>query len=718
MLAMAGPALGQVELVDPDAPNVRRGKAPRAPADAVDPEPAPPSEEADDPTGEEPEPEVTDEGAEQDSVVEDTARPVVRPTVRGAKDAGPPAAAVEGQRRDADRRAAPAVAPLKVERVTDADLEQAWLRWKKVERGQDVKAEQAARAELLSLKHTIGATDLEPWAMGMLRASAAHQAQGDSGAAVELALTAAELAPSLPAAWSGLAWAYFEADPSDLGRYLTAMGTAVARELDEARYQRAALADVVVVLLAALVLTAVAVVVVLFIRRAYYFFYDFHFFFPRVAARWQTTAAAVLLLSLPVVFRLGLAPALLALFAATTLYLSLGERLLAGGLIAVLGLVPTLGALGVEASAFAETPAARLALIERGGPGVEPAVQQLEALAAEDKAGFAELYVIGRHHLRRGQLDRAMPFLQKALAMSPQDVGARVNTGVAFFLSGDLENSRAILEAVTRDARHPLALYDLGRVYQRRVAVYGELSAAEVDKGMSALSLAAQLDPRLPRPSSDDRPTEPNANQLARTVPLDAQLLLAQATAGDAPERVRAQLAHLILGEVPEPLGGLFPALLAALLVGFGSLGLSLGVAKECTRCGMAVSTRGDPDVSRGSLLCTQCVNVFAKKNVVAPSLKVRKQLEIARYQARRERTGLALGALCAGLGHIFSGWPLRGALFAFLFLCAAVFAALRQGVLRAPYDAVPSPVKLAPLLGLALVVYVLSLRGLRKRQG
>ena len=56
-----------------------------------------------------------------------------------------------------------------------------------------------------------------------------------------------------------------------------------------------------------------AVVAVLFARRVAYFLYDFHFFFPKVAARWQTGALALVGLSLPMVFRMGIAPVLLAL---------------------------------------------------------------------------------------------------------------------------------------------------------------------------------------------------------------------------------------------------------------------------------------------------------------------------------------------------------------------------------------------------------------------
>jgi hypothetical protein len=257
--------------------------------------------------------------------------------------------------------------------------------------------------------------------------------------------------------------------------------------------------------------------------------------------------------------------------------------------------------------------------------------------------------------------------------------------------SSDL-NSRGVLEGVVKtDATSSTALFNLGRVYQRRVHVYGDAVAGEVDRALKSFSDAALLDPELPRISLDEKPAaEVIANGLVRTVFLERSLLTPLATAGDAGDRVRSQLTLMLLGDVPSGLAPFFPGLIAALLVGFGFLGRSLQVARECNRCGKAVSPRGDPDVSPGSLMCTQCVNVFAKKNVVAPSLKVRKQLEVARYQSRIERTGLVLAALWSGTGHVFAGFPVRGAIYAFLFVTAVTGTFLRLGLLRGPYDAIP----------------------------
>ncbi len=52
----------------------------------------------------------------------------------------------------------------------------------------------------------------------MLRAAQAWEAAGDSGAAVEIAQSASELAPDLPATWFLLTRLYFTSDPSGIGR--------------------------------------------------------------------------------------------------------------------------------------------------------------------------------------------------------------------------------------------------------------------------------------------------------------------------------------------------------------------------------------------------------------------------------------------------------------------------------------------------------------------
>jgi Flp pilus assembly protein TadD len=719
----AGVTHAQVELVDPDAPSVRKQppkkKAPPPPSEVedVDPSDTTAPEPVDEPEVRKPIPAVKDAAKDAGKDVTANKDVVVSPLTRDAGSPEPKPVEVKAPpKKDKDVKPA---AIIVVRPTSDAELDHAWQDWKKVEAGHDVDAEKKARARLVSLKNSIGASNMDTWAMGLLRVSAGHEARGDSGGAVEIALTAVELAPKLPSAWVGLARAHFQADPSGVGRYLSALGNALALIPGDPRYSQPALADLSAMLLLALLLTVIGVVGVLFVRRAFYFFYDFHFFFPRSASRWQTSALALLLLSLPLVFRMGVAPALLAFFAAATLYLTQAERVVSAVLIASLGLVPMIGGLVVEHTAFAGTTAEDLDAMERGGAGVEPLAQKYETLATEDKVGFAEHFVLGRLHLRRGRLEQAQQHFRKALALTPEHVGARVNLGVTFFLAGDLENSRSVLEGVARDSHDPVALFDLGRLYQQRVSMFGDQVTGEVDKFLGAFAEAGQRDPSLPRISADERLTGTiDGVTLTRTVPLERSAVMAQAHGTDAAERVRSQLSLMLLGDLPGEFAPFFPLLMALLLLGLGQLSRTLETARECNKCGNPVSHRGDPDVSPGSQMCTQCVNVFAKKNVVAPSLKVRKQLEIARYQSRIERTGLVLGAVFSGMGHVFSGLPVRGAIYGFLFAFGVAGVALRNGVLRTPFEPIPIFVRLLPVMLLAVAVYLVSLRALRRKQG
>lgn len=705
VLASSG-ALAQVELVDPDAPAPKKAKSrPAAEPEGEDKDTAPAGAEAVDP-------DLPVKGGE------DTGELYVPPLKRA--DAGVKAPKPKEVKKEAPpppaRKPPPA---LLVTRTTEADLLAAWKAWQKADASTDVKAEQDARAKLLALKGEIDAADVELWAVGLVRGSAAHEARGDTGGAVEIAVTASRLAPDQPAVWFGLAQTYFRADPSELGRFFGALASGLRTLFGDLRYSRATWADLGAMLFFGFLGVAIGVVGVLFFRRLSYFLYDFHFFFPRAAGRWQTAGLALIVLALPIVFRMGVAPALLVLFAAVALYVSLAERVVGLVLLALLGFMPTLGGLVVERTAFAGTPAEELYQLERGGLGGDAIAERFVALGAENKATFQHWAALGRYELRRGRLEAATLHLQNALNLRPNDARTSVNLGVAMMLSGDLENSRAVFEEAVKVAPDlAVAHFDLGRLFQRRLQVYGDTVAGETDQVTSELSAARRLDPSLAGAVEEPAQGSYQANAWARTLPLTDDDLLATVQAAEASERVRSQLSGMVLGEVPEVIAPWYPLLLALGLLGLGFLASSLGAAKACTRCGDPVSRRGDPEVSPGSSMCTQCVNVFAKKNVVAPALKVRKQLEVQRFQTRTNRVSYVLGLLFAGMGHVFAGLPIRGAAYGFLFVVALAGFFLRNGVLRPPFDGAPTALRLVPLTLVFVLVYALSLRGLVKRQG
>lgn len=612
----------------------------------------------------------------------------------------------------------PKVPPLLVNRAGDAELEAAWEAWRRADASKEVKASAAARAALQSLRDEVGAHAFEPFAMGYIRASRAkHQAQDATGA-IELAEAAVELSPQLPSAHFGLAHAYFSADPSEVGRWMAAYQVAAKKALSDPRFLRPALADFGSGALYALVATAIAVTAVLFLRRARYFLYDIHWFFPRAVARWQTVAVGLLLVLTPLVFRMGVAPTLLVLFAATALYLSVPERAVIAAFIAMLGAIPFAAGALVEATSFAGTPAERVWQVEQGGPGAESAARELTRLAAENQASFVELAALGSFELRRGKLDLAIRHLDDALRMRNGEPRATNNLGVAKLLAGDLENPRSLFPSAAKaDAALGAPLYNFWRLSQRRHATLGDLAAAEVDEGNRALAEAKQRDPSLA--SRADPPADKLAGNVYLVVaPMAADEVLALARVRAAGDRVRSQAMQVLLGDVPEAVAPFYPAALALLLFFFGFLALNVEAARACNKCGRPVSQREDKELSKASQMCTQCINVFARKGVVPPSLKVRKQVEVARHQQTLGRASYLFGLLCSGMGHVFSGFPVRGAIYGFLFLFSVVMFIQRDGVLRVLYEGPPTLMKLLPIGVLFALVYLLSLRGLFRRQG
>ncbi|MFZ5471096.1 MAG: hypothetical protein ACOZIN_16845 [Myxococcota bacterium] len=608
--------------------------------------------------------------------------------------------------------------PLRVDKVSDDELSAGWEKLRAALTARDLQAMGTAQAELLRLKEAAGASNLDGYATSLVRAADARRAAEDAAGTVELALAAAALAPDLPLARFALARAYFFADVSEVGRYLGELRLGLWATWKDPRHARSALGNLGAALLVALVATAVVVTSVLFLRRSRYFFHDFHHLFPQAAARWQTTALALLLLGLPLVLRLGLAPALLALFAASALYLSKSERVVAAVLLSSLGAVPVLAGKLAHLASFAGTPAEDVYRLERGGVGVESIAARFEKLAAEEKLGFAELFALGRYELRRGRLEEATAHFQAALSRRTGDARALVNLGNAMFYREDLEGALAVYEGAAKaDPTLAAAPFNLAKLRERRAVVLPpDRKAVELDFAHSALSAAKALDPALGR-----RP-EPSAgslqmNGLLLSPGLSNQELGELTAARQMGDRVQAQIAAQVLGLGSDSLGLFYPLAASVLLVGWGFLGRAMNASKVCQKCGRAVCRRCDPELGAASTMCAQCMNVFALKGVAAPPLKVRKQIEVARYHSRRDKLSYLFGLLCSGAGHLFLGLPVRGSFYVFLFLFAVAAVFLRDGLLRAPYGELPATLTLAPLLAALAAVYLFSLVGLYKRQ-
>jgi tetratricopeptide (TPR) repeat protein len=637
--------------------------------------------------------------------------PVVAPTPRPA-----PRAAEGSEPKAAEAAPATVARPLPppiVPTAGDPELLAAFRRWQQAEHDGATRVADAARNELLALREDLAISDLESMSMAMLRAASERRRRQDVRGSVELATEAAALSPGVPYVYLGLARAQLAEEPFAWGRVGTSLRAATSAFLSDPRYGRAALGDFASALLFASVATAVAAMTVLFLRHAPVLLHDVHHLFPRSVARWQTSALLLLVLILPLVFHLGLAVELLAVLAALTLYLSPTERVLAFVLLAGLGAIPFAAGKLASATAFAGTPAEDVYLLERGG---------LEAAgggsrATDGHATFGELYALGRFEARRGHLAEASVAFASAATLRPADARLLTQQGNLALVEGKFD-AAAQLYARANEADPSLAeaYWNAAKLHRRRArSMTDDAVGAELDRAQTAFASAVRLDERLAQ-RQDPPDDKPLMNRLLLSPALPRSELAALADVPSRSSRVRSQAAATLLGGLDPTYGGLVPCGVALALVVFGFLRSGRGVSHACDKCGRPVCGRCDPQLSVGSPFCPQCVNVFARRGVVPPLLKVNKEMEVRRHRARSSRIAYALGAVCGGLGHVFSGAALRGAGYAFLFLFAAACFVTREGVLRAPYGPAPELVRLVPLVLLVAAVSFFSLRGLSRK--
>lgn len=614
-------------------------------------------------------------------------------------------------------QARPPLPPLVVPQVSNAELLALWQRWQAANAAKDTAKADATLRELLKHKDELDVSDLEPFSVGLLRVADARRQAGDVGSAMQLAEAAVALSPNLPYARLAYAEALARREPTDVGRYLGEAKGALGALVKDPRYLRATLADLGAMGLFALLMTAVAVVGVLFVRRARYLLHDFHHFFPRAVDRWQSAVLALLLLTTPLVLGLGLVPVLLVLLAAVTVYLTVAERAVAWGLLALVGLSPLAAGSLASATAFPGTVAEDVYLLERGGISADDAAARVRARHEARAATFAELFALGRFESRRGQLADALTHYKAASNLRSGDTRLLTNWGNALLASGNPDGAAELYTAASKGATLAAPSYNLAMVLRRKAKVVPDEAVSGVlNLAREAIGVANELDPSLLQrePPPDEHLL---VGRFVLSEPLPASELAALVGNGSGGERVEAQLSRMLMAGMTGPVAWGLPALAGGLLFGWGFLRSRLKASKVCEKCGRAVCRRCDPELGIGSNMCTQCVNVFARKGQVPPQMRTRKEQQVIAYQSWMDRAALALSALVAGAGHVFAGLPLRGALYAFLFLFGVGAVVFHGGVLRVPYGEVPGWLKLTFAGLLLLPVYTLTLRGLYKRQ-
>jgi tetratricopeptide (TPR) repeat protein len=590
--------------------------------------------------------------------------------------------------------------PIEPVRTSWGDLVEWWRGHRRALREHDLVHAEDARKRLLAVKRELAIENLTPFAGAEVREAERSLVARSPDDALQHALFAVELAPDLAEAHLALARARFARDPGKPLAALGALWAGLAAAAREPHTVRAYYGDAAVALLGALLVAAAATAALLLARRLRLFLHDFsHLPLLRSGSRAQATLLALVLLALPLALRLGPFVAILVLAAAAWLYLSWRERAVATVALLVVAALPWLAWGAARATAWTGTLAERIHELERGGDSGALAAR-LEARAADLPA--PALLALGRHHKRRGDLERALRWYEAAAAADGRSAEVRVNLGNVLFLRGDLEGAKAAYLAAVDRAQNASTLaaahYDLSKLYLRQAAMEQSTEARKKAQQQDAAYLA--------RYGSDD---DFGANRwlVDAAVPLEQIAALARGDPG--PGAVAAAVEARLAGPIPRRAWPWLPLGLTAALWLLALTARRWDLARPCGKCGRPACRRCD-GVSEP--LCGQCVNVYQRAAAVDPRDRALKEAQVRRHARWREAAVRILAVVGGGAGHLVGGRPVRG----FLVVLGLAFLGLvvwfRQGVVPPPQ---PSPYtaagKVLVAVPLAIALWVLAVR-------
>ncbi|HQR45918.1 MAG TPA: tetratricopeptide repeat protein [Thermoanaerobaculia bacterium] len=286
-------------------------------------------------------------------------------------------------------------------------------------------------------------------------------------------------------------------------------------------------------------------------------------------------------------------------------------------------------------------------------------------------------FLLGRVYQSLGQNERAVAEYTSAAALSPRESRSLVNRGNIRFVDGDLGSAQEdYQEALRRDPRNVPARYNLALLFAETFRT--------VEAGRM-LAEARALDTVLVQ-SYQDAPT------LLEVVSLPYPVEEARAKAAALERDARGRhLLGLFRGFSPGAAWRV-PVLLAVPAAFLAAILLDRrrqrgeAYAAECQKCGRTFCRRCKPP-GESSLLCSQCIHVYLKKDGVAIETKMQKLDDVRRRKALQERIRWSLNLVVPGTSAFLESRVLAGVAAMFLFAAGllGVFARQSFGVVPRP---------------------------------
>ena len=517
-------------------------------------------------------------------------------------------------------------------------------------------------AEIVAGKQEAGWPNMFACGEALTRESAAALTAGRGAQALDLAQGAVDLAPDLPRAHLALAAAQWKHQ----GAFVRATGHVLRagwKHLREPPLRRETLANVALAWASALAFSVALFSLAVLYRHVRTFSHDVQHLLASVGGRWLATVAAVALVLSPVVLGLGPLWAVLVWCGIMAWYFDVRERIGAVVAIAYLSALP-----------FSLPPLLLLleAPTSRSQQMYDATVDMLasdavDALRAAEATAETR-YTLGMRARWSGELEEASRLLAGAEELGANDPDLLTTLGNVRFWLGDANGAvDAYRRAIAHDADNAIAYFNLSRVYY---------AITEHQKAGEAFRRASSLDYEATESYAERAKKE--GPGFVVSVGAARRLLGLPIEPGTLHRQAGLQLWQWVGGGARRFFFAFYGIATALLVILVGWLRRLVRPSAACGRCGQAACWRCNPELP-DQHHCGQCYHAFVAADDIEAQVKIQKEIEVRRYQARTRRVRGILAVLLVGSPDLLRGESLRGLLSMatagtlFLLLCGAM---------------------------------------------
>ncbi|MDF1536407.1 MAG: tetratricopeptide repeat protein [bacterium] len=351
--------------------------------------------------------------------------------------------------------------------------------------------------------------------------------------------------------------------------------------------------------------------------------------------------AAVLVMGLPLVLWVILCALIMGL------HLTGRERVAVGCAIVILTSLPLLvHVLALSNEYYSGSGPADLYLAERGGEGART-VESLHRLRVQDPEDGQVLAALAVVLKRSGRVREAETLLAQAMELTPDSPAVINNLGNVLFSMGRVD-------AAIEHYRQALRYKDDSRIHYNLSQALRE--NLQLEEGEREFRIANDADPELA--GSLTAAQQEGGQRITVDIYGETGHYLTNALTLSAEGRKwREGLWNGFVPQVPFSLSWfLFPVSAVILFLGVPIVD-RLNISRRCRKC----NRMHCPKCSQSSsdILCAQCRQIFLVRSGVDPASRVKKMMQIIRFNKRRALVSSVTTILLPGMGHIYlgAGW-------------------------------------------------------------